>query len=242
MGYLKTYENFKLEPHRNYNERKEFQKQKLIKILQNKSYDGDLYLKDTDIDSLYNLEEISGNIFLNKYIKDLKKLKIVNGELRIDNNQYIKTLKSLIYVKNLRIFDNDIIKDISNIRLDSLNISFTKISKIPNLSLYNNLYIRYNQELTKLPNNITEINDLLISECLNFSDLNNLKTVVNLTLKNLGINTLKNIKTAYSIDISNSKIDNLGKLKICNQITINEKQEYIKNIDNFFYTVKHNIY
>ena len=88
LKYLKYFEGYKLEPHRNYEERNKYAEDKMIKILQNESYNGNLDLSD------------------NKYpnIKDLDKLKYMVNEyslLYLNDNKYLKNLKPLEIIDNI---------------------------------------------------------------------------------------------------------------------------------------------
>ena len=79
MNYLKYFEEYLLKPYKNYEERKEYAHQKMMKILQNRTFNGDLELKEDmypKIKNLINLEEITNiasalNIF--KKFKTIKK-------------------------------------------------------------------------------------------------------------------------------------------------------------------------
>ena len=102
LKYLKTFEGYKLEPHKNYEERKEIYKQKYIK--------------------LFNTEIINGNLDLsNLKIKDfpytnLHKIKEINGNLIIGNNKFLISLFPLEKIKgNVDIYNSNI-KKLGNIK------------------------------------------------------------------------------------------------------------------------------
>ena len=146
LKYLKTFEGYKLEPHRNYEEREEIYKQKYIKLFNTEVINGNLDLSDLKIkDFLYT---------------DLHKIKEINGNLIIRNNTFLTSLFPLEKVNNIHIYNTNI-KKLGNIKevtgyFYCYNSQLTSLEGAP--KKVNGNFICPNNKLISLKGVLKEIN------------------------------------------------------------------------------------
>ena len=222
MYILKTFEDYKLTPHKNYDERNKYAEEKLLKILQNKYFDGDIFISDKyNINSLYNIEEINGTLRLYKTkfknLEKLKKVKILNIKYNYEN----------INLSSIK-------------EINKLYLSNTEIDKFPDIYFIDYIYLQNISLLKFLPDKLIKVISLNISNLNNFNSMNNLKYIDYLTIYGCpNLKTLGNLKEIYTkLDISRSNITDLGNLNFCKKIIIREEQlDIIKGVNKFNYNV-----
>jgi len=174
---LKTFEGYKLEPHRNYDERNKYVEKKLLKILQNESYNGNLDLsgnKYPNIKDLYKLENLlTLNINNNKYLKSLTPLKeckkiFANNTniedlgflkeifiLNMNNNKNIKSLGKYLKIIDVNLY-------LTNTNIKNLGIlKYVKYLNLDNTKNIKSLYpLRYVDTIYMLNSNIKDISSI----------------------------------------------------------------------------------
>ena len=94
---------------------------------------GDLYLKETNVESLGELTNVNGRLSLwnCKNLKDLGKLKTVNGLLDLRFCPELITLGNLEYCRNIRLFGCENLKDLGKLKIieiEELNSILTRLS------------------------------------------------------------------------------------------------------------------
>ncbi len=176
LKYLKTFEGYKLEPHRNYDEREILRLKKIIELLKNNKNIYDIIdIKTLPIKSLYNLEmciklDISGNktlkslnnliyiqddLFANfSNIKDLGELKLVEGVVYLDNTKHIKNLTKLKHISDDLSIVNSNIESLYPLKYCGNDIYAydSKLKDIGDLNLSNffgTLYLSKNHNIPK---------------------------------------------------------------------------------------------
>ena len=215
LKYLKYFEGYKLEPHRNYEERNKYVEKKLLKILQNESYNGNL--------------DLSGNKYPN--IKDLGNLKYLKGNLKIIDNKTLENLNPLINVTEL-ILKNTNIKDLGNIKdIKKLSlINNPNITELYSIRELNYIYL-YNMNMNL--DSLTSINYVKIIDSI-ISDMGYFENCLNINIENSEINNLGSLKNCSVLNLKYVKgIKNLEPLKSCNILkVINSNIEDISSIQN----------
>jgi len=136
---------------RNLDTRDKKYKQKILKLLQQKVYDGNLDLSDLpfELKDLGNLEKVNGYLNLyNTSIKSLGNLKHVGGSLDLENSS-ITSLGNLKYVNGYLNLYNTSITSLGNLEYigDYLNLHNSPIKDLGNLKEVNgNILIKKEQE------------------------------------------------------------------------------------------------
>jgi hypothetical protein len=169
---------------------------------------GDLYLKETNVESLGELTNVNGRLSLwnCKNLKDLGKLKTVNGLLDLRFCPELITLGNLEYCRNIRLFGCENLKDLGKLKIieiEELNSILTRLSEMPksilgilNSENYSDMFFR--------PQILNSLGNLEEVDCdINISNYNFTGTIKSLNpIKKIG-GTLKIGSRGVSMNSSN---------------------------------------
>jgi hypothetical protein len=157
---------------------------------------GDLYLKETNVESLGELTNVNGRLSLwnCEKLKDLGKLKTVSGLLDLRFCPELVTLGNLEYCRGIRLFGCENLKDLGKLKIieiEELDSILTRLSEMPK-SILEILNTGNNTNMFFRPQILNSLGNLEEVDCdINISNYNFTGTIKSLNpIKKIG-GTLK---------------------------------------------------
>ena len=157
---------------------------------------GNLYLKETNVESLGELTEVNGrlSLFNCESLKDLGKLKTVNGLLDLRFCYELVSLGNLEYCRGIRLFGCENLKDLGKLKIieiEELDLILTRLSEMPK-SILEILNTDNNTNMFFRPQILNSLGNLEEVDCdINISNYNFKGTIKSLNpIKKIG-GTLK---------------------------------------------------
>ena len=207
-----------------------------IKLPDNLTIGGDLYMRNSKITTLPNNLIVNGDLDLSyTEITSLPNNLIVNGNLNISDTEIATFPDSLKVSGNLNISYTKITTLPDNLELKNLSLSNTKIKFLPDNLKVDGYLDLSDTEITSLPNNLIVNGNLMIVNTKIQSLPDNLN-VTGLNAANTPISILPNRLKLTHLNISDTKIQSLpDDLKVSTSIyAINTPiQELSKNLLKF---------